>query len=99
MHATDDELLASPESGGAAAPGNGHVPQHRIWYPEDGHFDPGLLRRAIVARGWTVPEFAQAGRIHLGTMYRVLAGRPANDGTAIRIFQTLDRRKPMDLDF
>lgn len=69
-----------------------------LWHPEDGRFDPGLLRRAIVSRGWTVTEFAQAARIYPGTLYRALTGTPTNDGTAIRIFQTLDKRRPMDVD-
>jgi predicted transcriptional regulator len=58
----------------------------------------GRLRRAIVARGWTVTEFAQVARIYPGTLYRALTGRPTNDATAIRIFQTLEKRRPMDMD-
>ena len=98
IHATDDEPLALPERDDVDSTTNGHAPQSVLWHAEDGHFDPGRLHRAIVARGWTVPEFAQAARMHLGTLYRALSGKPTNDTTAIRIFQTLDRRKPMDLE-
>jgi predicted transcriptional regulator len=90
--------VATPDSDDTAVENNGTDHHPVLWHAEDGHFDPGRLHRAIVARGWTIPEFAQTARMHLGTLYRALTGKPTNDATAIRIFQTLDRRKPMDLD-
>lgn len=83
---------------GTVPESDGHGNRQVLWHPEDGRFDPGRLRRAIVSRGWTVTEFAQVARIYPGTLYRALTGRPTNDGTAIRIFQTLEKRRPMDMD-
>jgi predicted transcriptional regulator len=66
-----------------------------LWSPETRSFDGVRLRRAIVARGWTVSEFARAARLNVQSVYNALSGKPVRDGTAIRIFETLEKRAPM----
>jgi predicted transcriptional regulator len=66
-----------------------------LWSSETRAFDGGALRRAIVARGWTAPEFARAARMNSASLYNALAGRRVRDGTAVRIFDTLEKRPPM----
>ena len=60
-------------------------------------FDGESLRRAIVGRGWTVRAFAHDAAVNIGTVYNALAGRRVTDETAIRIFKTLEKRRPMEL--
>jgi predicted transcriptional regulator len=66
-----------------------------LWSAATGGFDGPALRRAIVARGWTVPEFARAARMNSASLYNALRGRRVRDSTAIRIFDTLEKRSPM----
>jgi predicted transcriptional regulator len=66
-----------------------------LWSAETSAFDGARLRRAIVSRGWTVPEFARAARIHAASAYNAVNGRQVRDSTAIRIFETLEKRQPM----
>lgn len=68
-----------------------------LWRPETRAFDGPRLRRAIVARGWTVPEFAKASRVHVASLYNALKGRRVRDATTIRIFETLEKREPMSV--
>lgn len=71
------------------------MPEVGLWDAEDGSFYGSHLRRSIVARGWTVPEFARASRLDPGSVYAAIQGRRVRDATAIRIFSTLERRPPM----
>lgn len=66
-----------------------------LWNPETPAFDGPRLRRAIVARGWTVATFAGVARINVASLYNALKGRRVRDTTAVRIFETLERRQPM----
>jgi predicted transcriptional regulator len=66
-----------------------------LWDARSGAFDGVRLRRAIVARGWTVPEFARAAKLHVQSIYNALSGKTVRDGTAICIFETLEKRQPM----
>ncbi len=66
-----------------------------IWNPRTGIFDPGALRAAIVARGWTLPEFIAVAGVSRGSLYSALLGRGVTDRTAIRIFQGLSKRAPL----
>ena len=66
-----------------------------LWNAETRAFDGPRLRRAIIARGWTTSEFARAARVNVASVYNALSGRRVRDGTAIRIFETLEKRNPM----
>jgi predicted transcriptional regulator len=66
-----------------------------LWSAEARAFDGPRLRRAIIARGWTTSEFAKAARVNVASVYNALSGRRVRDGTAIRIFETLEKREPM----
>ncbi|MDQ6847516.1 MAG: hypothetical protein M3019_08040 [Candidatus Dormibacteraeota bacterium] len=55
------------------------------------------LRMAIVARGWTVSEFATAAGVSRACLYNVLRHQAASDRTVIRITQTLAAREPLSL--
>jgi predicted transcriptional regulator len=66
-----------------------------LWDATSGAFLGANLRRSILARGWTVPDFARASRIDPGSVYAAIHGRRVRDTTAIRIFETLERRSPM----
>jgi predicted transcriptional regulator len=66
-----------------------------LWDATAGAFVGANLRRSIVARGWTVPDFARASRLDPGSVYGAIQGRRVRDATAIRIFETLERRSPM----
>jgi predicted transcriptional regulator len=66
-----------------------------LWDATAGAFVGANLRRSILARGWTVPDFARASRIDPGSVYAAIHGRRVRDTTAIRIFETLERRSPM----
>ncbi|MGO8687027.1 MAG: helix-turn-helix domain-containing protein [Candidatus Dormibacteria bacterium] len=67
----------------------------RIWSPTTEAFDGGLLRIAILERGWTLAEFAEATRLTETTVYAAVRGRAVQDRTAIRILQTLAQREPV----
>lgn len=62
-----------------------------------GIFDPAQLRLAIVMRGWTVAEFANAAKVSRGCLYSALLGSGVTDRTAIRIVQALATREPISL--
>lgn len=49
----------------------------------------------MVARGWTVKDFAIQARLNICSVYNAMHGKPVRDGTAIRIFETLEKRSPM----
>jgi hypothetical protein len=66
-----------------------------LWDPITGAFVGVRLHRAIVARGWTLPEFALVTRLHLGSVYNAVKGKAVRDATAIRIFEALEKRRPM----
>lgn len=66
-----------------------------LWDAASGAFVGASLRRSIVARGWTIPAFARASRLDPGSVYAAIHGRRVRDTTAIRIFETLERRQPM----
>jgi predicted transcriptional regulator len=66
-----------------------------LWNAECQAFDGVRLRRAIVARGWTAPEFARAAKLNVQSIYNALSGKAVRDGTAIRIFEALEKRQPM----
>lgn len=66
-----------------------------FWDPASGRFDGAALRGAVVARRWTVREFAQLARISNACLYNALGSRGVSDRTAIRIFETLAKREPM----
>ena len=66
-----------------------------LWSAETRAFNGPPLRRAIVARGWTTAEFARMARVNVASVYNALSGRRVRDGTAIRIFETLEKRNPM----
>lgn len=66
-----------------------------LWDPQTRAFDGPRLRRAIVARGWTVAEFARIAHIHVASAYNAVAGKRVRDETAIRVFESLDKREPM----
>lgn len=70
-----------------------------FWNPRTGIFDSAQLRMAIVMRGWTVVEFAKVAQVSRGCLYNALMGSGVTDRTAIRIFQTLAKRKPVTLAF
>jgi hypothetical protein len=67
----------------------------RLWNPRTGIFDAGRLRAAIVARGWTVPEFVSVAGVSRGSLYSALLGRGVTDRTAIRIFKGLSQRETL----
>jgi len=66
-----------------------------LWDAATGTFHGALLRRAIVARGWTVRDFAGQARLNICSVYNALHGKPVRDGTAIHIFEALEKRAPM----
>lgn len=65
------------------------------WDPKTRCFDPLWLRSAIVARRWTVSEFAVEAKLTKTARDRALAGLPIADVTTIRILSTLELRQPM----
>ena len=69
----------------------------RFWNPQTGMFDPVQLRQAIVLRGWTVREFGEVAQVSRGCLYSALLGCGVTDRTAIRIFQAMAQRQPLDL--
>lgn len=68
-----------------------------LWEPASGRFDPGRLRAAIVARGWTVPEFTVASTVSRSCLYKALRGYAVGDRTVVRILGALDSRAPTGL--
>jgi predicted transcriptional regulator len=66
-----------------------------LWDDTSHVFRSWALHRAILACGWTVPEFARASMVHPASIYRALDGRRVRDSTAIRIFEALEKRQPM----
>src|ERR1039457_264529 len=66
-----------------------------LWDAATGTFHGALLRRAIVARGWTVRDFAGQARLNICSVYNAMHGKPVRDGTTIRIFEALEKRAPM----
>lgn len=66
-----------------------------LWDPHGECFDGPRLRLAILSRGWTVEEFAALMRRHPNTVRNLLRGHKCMPRTAIRVFETLERRQPM----
>jgi hypothetical protein len=60
-------------------------------------FDGAWLRRAILARGWTIPEFAEAARppLSVETVYNALRGRTLSQHTVLRMYAALRLRQPI----
>ena len=90
--------MSEPESGAPSAgtrDQRGMASVAPLWDAQTRAFDGSRLRRAIVARGWTVPEFARVARIHVASAYNAVAGKRVRDATAIRIFESLEKRQPM----
>jgi hypothetical protein len=81
-------------TGRAATAAAGAVP---LWDPASGRFDPVRLRAAIVARGWTVGEFAATSGVSRACLYNALRSQAAADRTVVRIATTLDTRSPVPL--
>jgi hypothetical protein len=83
----------------ATAPQNSQPPtpvaSPGLWDAATGAFHGALLHRAMVARGWTVRDFAVQARLNICSVYNAMHGKPVRDGTAIRIFETLEKRAPM----
>lgn len=64
-----------------------------LWDAATGYFEPAVLRRAIVGRGWTVEDFSRDAGINQATVYALLGRkRAARPTTAIAIFRTLSQR-------
>jgi hypothetical protein len=63
-----------------------------LWDPASGRFDPVELRAAIVARGWTVSEFAATAQVSRACMYNALRGQAVSDRTVVRVSRLLDTR-------
>ena len=80
----------TPEAGVPSAAG---VPA-RLWNAGSGQFNGVALRAAIVARGWTVREFAVGAQVSKGCIYKALAGRAVSDRTVLRITSLLETRAP-----
>jgi hypothetical protein len=76
----------------AATAAAGAVP---LWDPASGRFHPVRLRAAIVARGWTVGEFAATAGVSRACLYNALRGYATSDRTAVRIGTTLSSREPL----
>jgi predicted transcriptional regulator len=68
-----------------------------LWDAAQGAFYGSILHQSIVARGWTIKDFARASRLDPGSVYHAIHGGRVRDATAIRIFQTLERRPPMTI--
>ncbi|GEM_PF-5283433 len=66
-----------------------------LWNPYVRRFDGPSLRLAIVARGWTVKEFARAAAVDVGSVNNAIAGKRLRDATVIRMFEALQKREPM----
>ena len=68
-----------------------------LWDETVHGFRGAVLQRAILARGWTVSDFARAAHVHPAAVYNALNGSRARASTAIRIFETLEKRQPMSV--
>jgi hypothetical protein len=68
-----------------------------LWDAGTGSFHGSSLRRAIVARGWTAYEFSRMSKLNVGSVYNAIRGKAVRDATAIRIFETLEKRPPMEI--
>lgn len=66
-----------------------------LWDPVRRAFHGPRLHQAILARGWTMDEFARATKLHAGSVYNAVRGHRVRDVTAIRIFEALEKRSPM----
>lgn len=73
---------------------DGHHPRP-LWNAASGRFDPVRLRGAIVARAWTVREFAVAAGVSRACLYKALGGRATSDRTAIAIATALASRETL----
>lgn len=65
-----------------------------LWSAASGRFQVVRLRAAIVARGWTVPEFAAIAGISRACMYNALRHQSVSDRTAVRVIRALASRDP-----
>jgi predicted transcriptional regulator len=66
-----------------------------LWNPATRSFEGAMLHRALIARGYTVDEFAKDSGVKHWSLYNALKGRRIRDQTAIKIFKTLEKRNPM----
>jgi predicted transcriptional regulator len=66
-----------------------------IWNPARKAFEGPMLHRALIARGYTVDEFARESGVKSWSLYNALKGRHVRDATAIKIFKALEKRNPM----
>lgn len=66
-----------------------------LWSAASGRFQVVRLRAAIVARGWTVPEFAAVAGISRACIYNALRHQSVSDRTAVRVNQALASREPL----
>lgn len=90
----------APQPSRDVAPGaeEPRVPgRRRLWDAASGRFDPVRLRSSVVARGWSVPEFAAASEVSRSCLYKALGGYAVGDRTVVRILRTLDSRAPTGL--
>jgi transcriptional regulator of acetoin/glycerol metabolism len=74
-------------------PGMGTTPT--LWSAASGRFQVVRLRAAIVARGWTVSEFAAVAGISRACMYNALRHQSVSDRTAVRVTRALASREPL----
>jgi predicted transcriptional regulator len=65
-----------------------------IWNGEQQAFNPGILKQAMLVRGFTAETLAQAATVSRGTIYNVLAGRPTRLRTARRVLEALAATEP-----
>lgn len=65
-----------------------------IWNGETQTFSAGVLRRAMLVRGFTPDSLAMAAGVGRGTVYNALASRPSRLTTARRLPQTLAGVEP-----
>ena len=68
-----------------------------LWNPEVRRFDGPRLRLAIIARGWTVREFARAAKVDVASVNNAIRGNRLRDSTVIRMFEALQKREPMSV--
>jgi len=70
----------------------------RLWSASTSSFNGPMLRRAIITRGWTAQEFAEACDLTAACIYSALRGRRVRDRTALKIFRGLTRRQPSTVE-
>ncbi len=70
-----------------------------LWDGGTKRFDGPRLLHAIVVRGWTVEEFAAAARppMNPNTVRNAVHGKSCWATTARRIYETLDKRRPLEV--